>query len=116
MLIKTLLNKCYPVKGFIYGNVILSDTKITVKVKERKGTRGLCNQCKEAAPTYDHLNERYFRFIPLWGYMVMLAYKPRRVSCPEHGVTVEHIPWAQGKSPICEPFRIFLSHWAKYLS
>jgi len=116
MLIKTLLNKCYPVKGFIYGKVTLCNTKITVKVKERKGTQGLCSRCKKAAPTYDHLKERCFRFIPLWGYIVMFAYSPRRVSCPEHGVIVEHIPWAHGKSPICEPFRIFLSHWAKYLS
>jgi transposase len=116
MLIKTLLNKCYPVKGFIYGKVFLHDTKITVKVKERKGSQGLCCQCKRSASTYDHLPERSFRFIPLWGYIVLLAYKPRRVSCPEHGVTVEHIPWAHGKSPISEPFRIFLSHWAKYLS
>lgn len=116
MLIKTLLNKCYPVKGFIYGKVILNNNRITVKVKERNGSQGLCCQCKRAAPTYDHLNERCFRFIPLWGYIVMLSYKPRRVSCPEHGVTVEHIPWAHGKSPICEPFRIFLAHWAKYLS
>jgi transposase len=116
MLIKTLLNKCYPVKGFIYGKVRLNDTKITVKVTERKGSQGLCSQCKKAAPTYDHLKERCFRFIPLWGYIVLLAYRPRRVSCPEHGVTVEHIPWAHGKSPICNPFRIFLSHWAKYLS
>ncbi len=116
MLIKTLLNKCYPVKGFIYGKVILSDNKITVKVKEHKRSQGLCNQCKKAAPTYDHLQERRFRFIPLWGYIVILAYKPRRVSCPEHRVTVEHIPLANSKIPICEPFRIFLSHWAKYLS
>lgn len=116
MLIKTLLNNCYPVKGFIYGKVFLHNAKITVKVKERKGSQGVCCRCKKAAPTYDHLKERCFRFIPLWGYIVMLAYKPRRVSCPEHGVTVEHIPWSQGKSPVCEPFRIFLSHWAKYLS
>ncbi|MDR4498958.1 MAG: hypothetical protein MRK02_13730 [Candidatus Scalindua sp.] len=46
----------------------------------------------------------------------MLTYRPRRVSCPQHGVTVEHILWANGKSPICTPFKIFLSHWAKYLS
>ena len=39
MLIKTLLNKCYPVKEFIYGKVVLYDTKITVKVKERSLAR-----------------------------------------------------------------------------
>ncbi|MCP4372527.1 MAG: ISL3 family transposase, partial [Deltaproteobacteria bacterium] len=88
----------------------------TIKVKERKGSQGVCSKCKKAAPTYDHLKERCFRFVPVWGCIVMLAYTPRRIRCPQHGVIVEHIPWAHGKSPICEPFRIFLSHWAKYLS
>ena len=26
------------------------------------------------------------------------------------------MPWADGKSPVCEPFKIFLAHWAKLLS
>jgi transposase len=26
------------------------------------------------------------------------------------------MPWADGKSPICEPFKIFLAYWAKLLS
>ena len=67
MLIKTLLNKSYRVKGFVYDKVILNKKVIIVKVKERKGSRALCSQCKRASPTYDHLKERYFRFIPLWG-------------------------------------------------
>lgn len=116
MLIKTLLNKCYPVKNFVYGKVRLCGEAILIEVQHRKGTKGLCCKCKKAAPTYDHLKERLFRFIPLWGIIVQLVYKPRRVECAEHGVKVEHLPWASGKSPICEPFKIFLSHWAKHLS
>ena len=51
MLIKTLLNKCYPVKGFVYCKVTLRDKIIMVYMKERKGTRALCSQCKRAVPT-----------------------------------------------------------------
>lgn len=116
MLIKTILNKCYPVKNFIYGKIKEQGKTIFIEIKERKGTQGLCSLCKKTAPTYDHLRERTFQFIPLWGYKVTFMYQPRRVNCCEHGIRVEHLPWAKGKSPLCEPFKIFLSYWAKQLS
>jgi transposase len=116
MLIKTLLNKCYPVKFFVYGNVSLVNDRVVVAVNRRKNSLGQCSQCLRQAAGYDRLKERRFRFIPLWGFKVEFVYTPRRVNCPEHGVVVEHLPWADGKSPICEPFKIFLAYWAKLLS
>jgi len=62
------------------------------------------------------LKERRFKFIPIWGIKVDFSYRPRRVDCPKDGVKVEKIPWADGKSPVCEPFKLFLAHWAKSLS
>lgn len=116
MLIKTLLNKCYPVKLFVYGKTTLKQNVISVEISARKGSRGLCSDCGREAPGYDRLKERRFRFIPLWGYDIEFIYRPRRVQCPEHGVIVERLPWADSKSPICEPFKIVLAHWAKMLS
>jgi transposase len=116
MLIKTLLNKCYPVKGFVFGKVSLRNETLWVEVKARQRTQAKCSCCYQAGPTYDHLKERCFKFIPVWGYKVKLRYRPRRVRCPKDGVKVEKIPWADGKSPVCEPFKIFLAHWAKSLS
>jgi len=105
MLIKTLLQKCYPVKGFVYGKVSLQLDTITIQVAARKNSKGLCSCCKQPAATYDHLKERRFKFIPLWGYKVELVYTPRRVDCANDGVKVEHILWADGKSPVCKPFK-----------
>ena len=116
MLIKTILNNCYPVKRFVYGKTVLTGNKIIVEISARRGSRGLCGSCGREAPGYDHTKERKFRFIPLWGYDVDFIYRPRRVHCPDHGVVVELLPWADGKSPICEPFKIFLAYWAKLLS
>ena len=116
MLIKTILNNCYPVKRFVYGKTVLTGNKISVEISARRGSRGLCGSCGREAPGYDHTKERKFRFIPLWGYDVDFIYRPRRVHCPDHGVVVELLPWADGKSPICEPFKIFLAYWAKLLS
>jgi transposase len=116
MLIKTILNKTYPVKGFVYGKVSLKNNVILVDVTPRKNIRAICSCCHQPSPTYDHLKERPFKFVPLWGIPVNLCYRPRRVRCPECGVKVESIPWADGKSPVCEPFKNFLAHWAKLLS
>ena len=98
MLIKTILNNCYPVKRFVYGKTVLTGNKIIVEISARRGSRGLCGSCGREAPGYDHTKERKFRFIPLWGYDVDFIYRPRRVHCPDHGVVVELLPWADGRS------------------
>lgn len=116
MLIKTILNKTYPVKGFVFGKVSLEKDTIVIEVSPRKRSKAICSCCEQAAPTYDHLKERRFKFIPIWGIKVEFLYRPRRVECPKDGVKVEKIPWADGKSPVCEPFKVFLAHWAKSLS
>jgi len=87
-----------------------------VTVTPRKNLRALCSCCHQLAPTYDRLKERRFKFIPLWGINVDFLYRPRRVDCPKDGIKVEKIPWADGKSPVCKPFKLFLAHWAKSLS
>lgn len=117
MLIKTLLNQCYPIKGFVYGDQVrLEGKSVVVNIHYRKNSRGLCSQCREPSPGYDHLGTRRYRFVPLWGYVVEFLYKARRVQCPRHGIMVESLPWADGKSPITQPFKLFLAHWAKRLS
>lgn len=40
----------------------------------------------------------------------------RRVDCPRCGVTVEAVPWAEGKNSCCDAMRLFLSRWARRLS
>jgi transposase len=117
MLIKTLLNQCYPIKGFVYGDQVrLEGKSVVVNIQSRKNSRGLCSQCQEPAPGYDRLKVRRYRFVPLWGYVVEFLYAARRVQCPRHGITVEALPWADSKSPITHPFKLFLAHWAKRLS
>jgi transposase len=61
-------------------------------------------------------NQRTFDFVPLWNIPVRLRYCMRRVDCKTCGVTVEQIPWAEGKHQSTNAFRLFLSRWAKHLS
>ena len=125
MLLKTLLNRVHPVKGFIYArDELVEDGKapngvrIEATLRPRKGSRGICSGCGKIGPTYDHLPERRFGFVPLWGMAVMLVYALRRIDCPRCGVKVEQVPWCApgSKSPMTTALMVFLSRWAKLLS
>ena len=47
---------------------------------------------------------------------VFFVYALRRVDCPKCGVTVESVPWAEGKEHLTTTYRWFLARWAKRLS
>jgi transposase len=40
----------------------------------------------------------------------------RRVNCPDCGVKVERVPWAEGKNHLTTTYQVFLARWAKLLS
>jgi transposase len=65
---------------------------------------------------YPRLEERRFEFVPVWGVVVFLAYRMRRVDCSRCGVTAEMMPWCDGKNQLTTTYRWFLSTWAKRLS
>jgi transposase len=125
MQLKTLLNRVHPVKGFVYWKVqTVADklapngVRIDVHVRERGGSRPICSDCGKKGSTYDHLAERRFEFVPLWGLAVALVYAMRRVDCRGCGVKVERVPWCEpgSKSPMTTAMAVFLSRWAKLLS
>jgi transposase len=119
MLLKTILNRVHPIKCFVYTRVKFEESPvlaITVEIKSRKNGKGKCSICGLECPGYDRLPQREFEFIPLWNIPLLLLYSLRRVSCKEHGVVVEQIPWAKGKEHTATAFQIFLSQWARLLS
>ncbi len=120
MRIQTLLNKVHPLKSFVYAACRLELRKaglvLVATVRPRKNGKVLCSGCGEARPLYDRRNERRFDFVPLWNIPVSLEYRMRRVGCPECGVKVEKVPWADGKSHTTKAFQLFLARWARKLS
>jgi transposase len=112
-----ILNRCHRFPKFVYGANSFDGDKIHVDVQPRKGSKPVCSGCDRPGPTYDTARKpRLFEFIPLWGFPVFLWYAMRRVACRRCGVTVERVPWADGKNQICNAYRLFLSRWAKRLS
>ncbi len=116
MLVKTVLNRVHKVKGFVYEKVRFTGDRIEVEIRPRRGSRPYCSGCGRRGPTYDHLMPRRFAFVPLWAISVYLVYARRRVDCQRCGVTVEMVPWAEGKRHVTHAYAVFLARWARRLS
>jgi len=119
MLLKTILNRVEQHKGFVYGRVHWLNRgkrSIEVEVRPRAGSDPFCSGCGKPGPIYDRLKRRLIEFVPLWQVIVFFAYAPRRVDCKRCGVTVEMVPWAEGKYQLTNSYRWFLAVWAKRLS
>jgi transposase len=120
MRIQTILNRVEKFKSFVYGEVALEERidgpALIVQMVPRKNGRVFCSGCGLPGPTYDRLVERRFEFVPLWGLLVFLAYRMRRVDCKRCGVTVEMVPWCDGKNHLTITYRWYLATWAKRLS
>jgi transposase len=118
--IQTLLNRVHPLKSFVYSACRLELHKagllLVAVVRPRKNGKVLCSGCGTPRKLYDRLEKRRFEFVPLWNIPVQLEYRMRRVNCPDCGVKVEKIPWAEGKSHTTKAFQLFLARWARKLS
>src|SRR4029077_18127509 len=101
MHVKTILNRLYKQRGFVYGEAEWcresGRAALRVPVRARANSQPICAGCRRPGPGYDRLPERTFQFVPLWGLAVFFLYGLRRVACPRCGVTVEKVPWARGK-------------------
>jgi transposase len=118
--VKTILNRIQHFVGFVYADIRLRSPRrkpsIEITLVAHQGMAGKCSECRQPAPGYDRLPERWWLFVPVWGIVTWFRYSPRRVNCPEHGVVVEHIPWSEGKRPVTRAMMGFLARWARHLS
>ena len=121
MLIKTVLNRLYRLKSFVYAECRLVEgargLELEVSIEARRNGRTVCSGCGYAgAGYYDRRPARRYEFVPLWGLRVFFVYAPRRVNCPGCGIRIEQVPRAEGKHQATIPYKLFLSHRARKLS
>ena len=121
MHLKSILNRVERHKSFVYTHATFVEGDgvepcIEVQIKPRANGRPICSGCGQKRPGYDRLAARRFQFVPLWNIAVFFVYALRRVDCPKCGVTVERVPWAEGKEHLTTTYRWFLARWAKRLS
>ena len=121
MHLTSILNRVERHKSFVYKDATFverdgSDLSIEVRIEPRANGRAICSTCGKKRPGYDRLAARRFEFVPLWNIAVFFVYAMRRVNCPICGVTVERVPWSDGKEHLTTSYRWFLARWAKRLS
>ena len=120
MRIQTILNRVEKFKSFVYGHARFETQAgglaVVVRMKSRKNSLPFCSRCGRRGPVYDRLEDRRYEFVPLWGILVFLAYRMRRVDCRACGVTVEMVPWCDGKNQLTTSYRWYLATWARRLS
>jgi transposase len=121
MQLKTILNRVTDYKSFVFGKVRWLETDellvLEIEMEPRANGRPVCSGCGKVRPGYDRSSEpRRFEFVPLWGILVYFVYCMRRVDCPQCGVKVERVPWADGKDTLTREYRWFLAGWAKRMS
>jgi transposase len=120
MQLKTILNRIENYQSFVYGKMKLYEDgqqlKLEVQIQPRRNSRAICSGCGQKRPGYDTLPERRFEFVPIWGILVYFVYSMRRINCPQCGIKVEQVPWAQGKRSITNTYGWFLARWAKRMS
>ena len=115
----TILNHCHRHRGFVYQHARFAPDKKSIEVdgRPREGSAARCSGCHQPAPGYDHLPERRFEFIPLWGFLVFFLYRMRRVDRRRCGdVVVEEVPWGDGKRQLTRAYMLFPALWARKLS
>ncbi|MEO1994541.1 MAG: ISL3 family transposase [Planctomycetaceae bacterium] len=118
MQLKTILNHIEKQKGFVYRSIEWGPEhkSLKISIRPRRRSRPVCSGCHRPGPCYDTQPERSFEFVPVWAIPVFFLYRMRRVDCRNCGVTVERVPWSDGKHRTTFSYRLFLSRWAKRLS
>jgi hypothetical protein len=121
MQLKTILNYVERHKSFVYRDErLVQDAKgqrtIEVRIEPRAIGRPICSGCQRSRPGYDRLPPRRFVFVPWGAIPVFFVYALRRVNCPDCGVTVEAVPWGDGKGTLTQSYRWFLVGGAQRLS
>ena len=82
------------VKTVVEGVTIEGDA-IVVSVRPHRRGRLRCPVCGRRCECHDHEPTRRWRAMDLARSKCFLEYRPARVTCPEHGVRVERVPWAR---------------------
>jgi transposase len=71
-----------------------------------------CGICGRRAPVYDRRPLRWWRHLVVGARVMLLAYAPRRVRCPQCGVHTERVPWGASASRFSWAFE----EWVAYLA
>jgi transposase len=89
---------------------------VQVWLAHREGIDWPCPECGAACPLHDHQPVRRWRHLDTCQYRTILHAAPPRSACPEHGVRVVKLPWAEPSSRFTALFEALAIEWLKAAS
>jgi transposase len=81
--------------------------QVDVYAKHAKPKTWPCPECAKPCGLHDHDGERVWRHLDSCGFGTFLHARVPRVNCPEHGVRLARVPWAEPKSRFTALFEHF---------
>jgi transposase len=75
-----------------------------------------CPECGKECALYDHQSERQWRHLDTCQYQTILHAAPPRTNCPEHGIRVVRLAWAEPGSRFTALFERLAIDWLKVAS
>src|SRR5256886_12762179 len=94
----------------------LSQGEVHVYLAHQNQPEWACAECGALGPLYDHQPEREWRHLDTCQYRTILHAAPPRLQCPEHGVRVVKLSWAEPGSRFTALFEALAITWLKHAS
>ncbi|MGH9818210.1 MAG: ISL3 family transposase, partial [Candidatus Acidiferrales bacterium] len=90
--------------------------EVHVHLAHQQGIEWPCPQCGAVSQLHDHQPERQWRHLDTCQYRTILHAQPPRSECPEHGVRVVKLPWAEPSARFTALFEALAIHWLQAAS
>lgn len=110
--ITTLFRRLLGVTSLFVKSVEFTEDGLEVEVTPT-WRKPRCGSCGRQAPGYDQRPPRRWRHLGLGSVRVWLKCAVRRVRCPECGVKVEAVPWAEHGSRFTRDFEELAAYMAQ---
>jgi len=94
----------------------LKEGEVHVYLAHEDNREWACAECGVLCPLYDHQPERQWRHLDTCQYRTILHAEPPRSQCPEHGVRVVKLSWAEASSRFTALFEGLAIEWLKHAS
>ncbi len=94
----------------------LKEGEVHVYLTHQDNREWACAECGVLCPLYDHQPERQWRHLDTCQYRTILHAEPPRSQCPEHGVRVVKLSWAEASSRFTALFEGLAIAWLKHAS
>ena len=88
----------------------LNEGEVVVHVELEPGAHLVCPHCGKPAPRYDKRARRW-RHLDTCQYRTVLSAEVPRIECPEHGVSLVRVPWAEPGSRYTALFEALVIDW-----